>query len=164
VGSTSRGAAAVLATLGLVVGGGCGYGFAAGAGRLPAGAERVFVPPLENRTTDSEAGAIVAASLRQELARRQADGGPGSGARIDGRVEESSFYASSPNGATYRLALVVSARLVVGGAVVAEQRARRDEEWLAGIDALESEGRRRLAMRRAADGLAREILERFERP
>jgi hypothetical protein len=160
--ATSRLAAARLAiALALA---GCGYGLTVGAARFPAGAERVFVPPLENRTTDSEAGAIVAASLRQELSRRQVAGGPASGARIEGRVEESSFYAASPNGATYRLALVVSARLVVDGTPVAEQRARRDEEWLAGIDPLESEGRRRLALRRAADGLAREIVERFERP
>jgi hypothetical protein len=142
----------------------CGYGFGAGAARFPAGAERVFVRPLENRTADAEAGALVAASVRQELARRHADGGPRARASIEGAIEEASFFAWSPNGATYRLALVVSARLVVDGKVVAEQRARREEDWLAGLDALESEGRRRLAMRRAAEGLAREIVDRFEQP
>lgn len=151
-------AAAALATAS------CGYGLAAGAGRLPPGAQRIFVRPLENRTTDAELGALIAASLRNELARRQADAGPEAPARIEGAVEEASFAASSPNGATYRLALVVSARLVVDGKLLAEQRARREEDWLAGQDALESEGRRRLAMRRAADGIAREILERFEAP
>ena len=142
----------------------CGYGFGAGAGRLPPGAQHVFVRPLENRTTDAELGALVAASLRHELARRRADAGPEAPARIEGAVEEAGFGASSPNGATYRLSLVVSARLLVDGKVLAEQRARRDEDWLAGQDALESEGRRRLALRRAAEGIAREIVERFEAP
>jgi hypothetical protein len=142
----------------------CGYGFGAGAGRLPPGAQPVFVRPFENRTTDAELGAVVAAALRRELARRDADGGPGAPARIEGAVEEASFGASSPNGATYKLSLVVSAQLLVDGKVVAEQRARREEDWLAGQDALESEGRRRLALRRAADGVARDLVERFEAP
>lgn len=149
---------------GLCAASSCGYGLAAGRARLPAGAEHVFVRPFENRTTDAEAGALVAASLRQELARRHAEAGPDAPARIEGAVEEVSFGASSPNGATYRLAVTVSARLVVRGAVTAEQRARREEDWLAGLDPLESEGRRRLALRRAADRLAREIVERFEQP
>jgi hypothetical protein len=142
----------------------CGYGFAAGAGRLPSGAERVFVRPLEDHTTDAELGALVAAALRGELARRGADAGPGARARIEGAVEESSFGPSSPNGATWRAVLVVSARLVIDGKVALEQRARREEDWLAGQDPLESEGRRRLALRRAAGAVARDIVERFERP
>ncbi len=142
----------------------CGYGLAAGKARLPAGAEHVFVRPFENHTTDAEAGALVAASLRQELARRHADAGPDAPARIEGAVEEITFGPSSPNGATYRLAVTVSARLLIRGAVTAEQHARREEDWLAGLDPLESEGRRRLALRRAADRLAREIVERFEQP
>src|SRR5512146_1010065 len=145
-----------IATAALVAASGCGYRLAAGAARMPQGAEHIFVPPLENRTTDADAGAVIASSLRQELARRHADGGTGSRARIEGQVEDTSFYASSPHGATYRPALAVAVRLVVDGKVVAEHRARRDEDWLAGLDPLESEGRRRLAMRRAADVLARE--------
>ncbi len=141
---------------------GCGYGFSAGAGRLPAGAEQVFVRPLENRTADAEAGALVAAALRQELARRNADGGAGAPARIEGAVVASSFAPSSAN--TYRLSLDVEARLVVGAKVLAEQRAHRDEDYLAAIDSLESEGRRRIALRRAAAAVARDLVERFERP
>ena len=157
-------AARPLALVLLAASSACGYAFGAGANRLPPGAERVFVRPLENRTTNAEVGAIVAASLRQELARRNAVGDAGSAAHIEGAVEETSFGASSPNGATYRLTLVVYARLMIGERVLSEQRARRDADWLAGLDPLESEGRRRLAMRRAADGVAREILDRFEVP
>ncbi len=140
----------------------CGYGFSAGAGRMPAGAERVFVRPLENRTADAEAGALVAVALRQELARRDAVGGAGAPARIEGAVVGSSFAPSSAN--TYRLSLDVEARLVVGDTVLAEQRAHRVEDYLAAVDALESEGRRRIALRRAAAAIARDLLERFEVP
>jgi hypothetical protein len=38
------------------------------------------------------------------------------------------------------------------------------EDYLGQVDALAAEGRRRLALRRAADAAARQILESFERP
>jgi len=79
-------------------------------------------------------------------------------------VEESVFGPSGQSGATWRTALVVSARLVVDGKTVAEQRTRREEDYLVGLDPLESEGRRRLALRRAAEAAARDIVERFEQP
>jgi hypothetical protein len=143
----------------------CGYHLAArGAGHLPPGAEQVFVRPLEDRTTDADLGALVAAALRQELARRGASGGPGARARIEGAVDESNFGVSSPNGEVWYARLGVTARLVVDGKVVAQQRAARNEDWLVGQDALESEGRRRLALRRAAEAVARELVERFAQP
>lgn len=142
---------------------GCGYSLGAGAGRMPPGAQRVFVRPLENRTTDGEAGALVAAALRQELARRGAEGGPEAGARIEGTIEDSAFGPSTVGG-TYRVTLVVWARLVVNGKVVAEQRPGRGEDLLGGQDPLETEGRRRLALRRAAEAVARDIVEGFEQP
>jgi len=155
----------LLAPLLALASAGCGYHLgAAGAGHLPPGAEKIFVRPLEDHTTDAELGAIVATALRQELARRGADGGPGARARIEGTVEESTFAASSPNGSTWNAHLGVSARLVVDGKVVAEQRASRNEDYLAGQDPLESEGRRRLALRRAAAAAARDIMERFAVP
>ena len=143
---------------------GCGYSAHGSAGRLPRGAEQIFVRPLEDRTTDADAGALVAAALRRELARRGADAGPDAPARIEGAVERVTFGAPGPNGALYRLTLIVSTQLVVGGKRVAEQRTQRDEDWLAGQDPLESEGRRRLALRHAADEAAREIVERYELP
>ncbi len=129
---------------------------------MPSGAERVFVRPLENRTADAEAGALVAAALRQELARRGAGGDAGAPARIEGAVVSSSFGPSSAT--TYRLTLVVEARLVAGAKVLAEHRVGRDEDYVGAIDALESEGRRRVALRRAATFLARDLVESFETP
>jgi hypothetical protein len=147
-----------------LAGSGCGYGFSAGVGRMPPAAERVFVRPLENRTTDAEAGALVAAAIRLELARRGADGDEKAPAHIEGAVVSSGFLPSSPNSATYRLTLVVEARLMASAKVIAERRVSRDEDYLGAVDALESEGRRRVALRRAATFLARDLVESFEVP
>ncbi len=143
---------------------GCGYSLNAGAGRMPNGAQRVFVRPLENRTTDAEAGALVAAALRQELARRGADAGSEAAARIEGSIEDASFGSLGLNPPTYSLSLTVTARLVVSGNTLAEQRVVRAESYLSGLDPLESEGRRHLALRRAAEAVAKDIIERFEQP
>jgi hypothetical protein len=153
---------ALLAALALS---GCGYSLGAGSARMPTGAQRVFVRPFENRTTDSEAGALVAAALRQELARRGAGGGSEAAARIEGAVDDVSFsvLAIGPP-PTYRLTLTVTARLLAEGKALAEQRAARVEDYLSGLDPLESEGRRRLALRRAAEAVARDLIERFEQP
>jgi Lipopolysaccharide-assembly len=132
---------------------------------MPAGAQRVFVRPFENRTTDAEAGALVAAALRQELARRGADASSEAAARIEGTVEDVSFGVLTVGPPpTYRLTLTVTGRLLVGGKALAERRIGRAEDYLSGIDPLESEGRRRLALRRAADAVAREVVEAFEQP
>jgi hypothetical protein len=141
----------------------CGYALHAGEPRLPPPATHVFVRPFENRTSDAEAGALVAAAVRRELARRGADGRADAPATLDGVIEDVTFTAASPNGSSYRLVLTVSARLRAGEAVLGEARVARAEDWLTGLDPLESEGRRRVALRRAADVAARELLERFER-
>jgi hypothetical protein len=85
----------------------CGYAFTVGRSRLPAGAGRVAVRPLENRTAEAEAGAWVAAALRAELARRDADGGEGAPARIEGEVEEVSAGPAAAGAGVWRLALAV---------------------------------------------------------
>ncbi len=143
---------------------GCGYGFSAGAGRLPPGAGKVFVRPLENRTADADAGALVAAALRRELARRGADAGPGAPAELVGEVRSAQATPATPGAAVWRLTLAVSGRLLVGGRAAAEAEVSRSEDYLAGVDPLESEGRRRIALRRAADAVARELVERLESP
>ena len=142
----------------------CGYSLSTGAERMQPAAHRVFVRPFEARTPDAEAGALVASALRRELARRGADAGPESPARIEGAVEDTSFSSLAVNPPTYRLALTVTARMILDGKLLAEQRFGRSEEYLSGLDPLESEGRRRLALRRASNAIARDILERFEQP
>jgi len=139
---------------------GCGYAFTTGVSRLPAGAERVAVRPLANRTADAEVGGWVASALRAELARRGADGPASAPAALEGEVEEiASARAAS---GVWRLTLVVRAALRSGDRVLGEHRSRRTEDYAAGVDPLESEGRRRIALRRACEASAREIIERLE--
>jgi len=161
--SPCRAGAALVAAL-VAAGGGCGYQLASGANRLPPGAERIFVRPLETHTGDPQAGALVASALRSELARRNASAGPDARARLEGVVEDASFTLASGNPPTYQLSLRVRARLVVGGKVLVERAFARSEECLSGLDPLESEGRRRLALRRASTALARDVVEVLEQP
>jgi hypothetical protein len=156
------GLAAVLAAVAAAAG--CGYAVGSGAARLPAGAGSVFVPPLENRTADAEAGALVASALREELSRRGAAGGEGAAARIEGVVTRSSSSPLTPQSGTWRLVFEVQARLLVGGQETAQVRVRREVDYLGEVDAVATEGRRRLAIRRAANEAAREIVERLETP
>jgi hypothetical protein len=161
--------AAVALTLG-----GCGYGF---SHRYVArgGAEQVHVAPFENLSTEPALGAALASALRTELARRGADGGAGAPATIVGEVRAVEAAptslpvagaggpgAAQARGGTWKVGLAVRARLVAGGAVVAEHAVRRDADYVGGADPLESEGRRAIALRRLADEAAREILRAFE--
>lgn len=125
---------------------------------------------FENLSGEPELGAVVTSALREELARRGAEGGAGAPAAIEGDVragEPAPTAVRTVGGATavstWRIALEVRARLVADGATVAEHVVRREADFLGGADPLETEGRRALALRRAADDAAREILHAFER-
>jgi hypothetical protein len=153
------------AALALLLLSGCGYRLAAKGAPLAGGVTHVFVPPFENRTGDAEAGAFVAAALREELSRRDAIAGAESAARIEGVVEATTAAPSTAAATgtfTWRLGMVVTARLLDAGKPVAEARIVREEEFLTGQDPLETEGRRRVALRRAATAAARDVVERFE--
>lgn len=141
---------------------GCGYGLAT---RYEArgGAAAIRVEPFENRSTEPELGAAVTAALRDALARRGAAAGPAPDAVLAGVVTATDPAPSSPGGATWRLGVEVRARLVVGGARPEERTVRREVDFLAGGDPLESEARRALALRRASEELAAEVLRAFER-
>ncbi len=140
----------------------CGYGFSQ---RYVAkgGASSISVRPFENRSTDPELGAEVAAAMRTELARRGADAGEGARAQIDGEVRAGEPVITSRAGASWRVGVTVRARLLAQGVTVAEHVARREADYVGGADPLETEARRALALRRAAGDAAREVLRAFER-
>jgi hypothetical protein len=127
------------------------------------------VRAFENLSTEPSLGAEVTAALRDELARRGAAGDAAAPAVIEGRVRAFPPTPSTAAGASYpatwRIAVEVSARLVVDDKAVAERTVRRETDYLAGVagDALETEGRRALALRRVAADAARDILQSFER-
>ena len=139
--------------------GGCGYAVSAGL-KLEGGAARAAVRPFEDLSSDPGVGAEVAAALRRALARRGAEGGDG--AILTGEVRTGAATPSLPGGAMLRVALTVTARLTVGGAVVAERTVRREADHLGGADALEGEARRAQALQRLAAEVARELVESFE--
>jgi hypothetical protein len=143
---------------------GCGYSTTAGVSRMPPGAERIWVPSFANRTSDAEAGALVASALREELARRGTSGGEGAPARIEGTVNRASAAPVTTQSGTWRLVFEVQARLVVDGKEASAVTVRREVDYLGEVDAIATEGRRRLALRRAASEAARDVAERFELP
>ena len=75
-----------------------------------------------------------------------------------------SFGPTTPQASSYRLVLEVRARLAVEGRTAWERTVRREVDALGEVDALATEGRRRVAMLRAADEVAREIVEGLEPP
>ena len=155
---------AAIVALHLVVGTACGY---AAATRYVArgGADRVHVRVFENLSTEPALGAVVTTALRDALARRGADGDEGARAFIEGTVRAGVPVPSTPGGGTWRIALEVRARLVTAGSPIVERTVTRETDYLAGVgnDALETEGRRALALRRVAEDTAREVLDAFER-
>jgi hypothetical protein len=153
---------AALAVLLLLALAGCGYGFSqrySAAG----GVDRIHVRPFANASTEPELGAVVTAALRGELARRGADAPEGSGATLDGEVRATEPALTSTAGATWRIAIEVRARLLAGTGRPVERTVRREVDFLGGGDPLETEGRRALALRRAADDAARDLLRALER-
>jgi hypothetical protein len=123
---------------------------------------RVAVRPFQNLSAEPELGAVVAAALRNELARRGVS--QGGDAVLDGEVRATEPVPSTSGAFTLHVALDVKARLsVAAGAPKAERTVRREADYLAGVDALETEGRRALALRRLADEAAVELLRAFQR-
>jgi hypothetical protein len=140
---TAAGALAVL-----LAAAGCGYGFSqryAAAG----GVDRIHVRTFENRSADPALGAAVTAALREELSRRGAGAGADAPAWLEGEVRSFEGAPSTPGAQTMHVAIEVRARLVVSGEKRAERTVRRDADQLAGADALETEGRRAVLVRRA---------------
>jgi hypothetical protein len=177
---TARVLAAVLAA---ALGAGCGYGFSqryVAVGDVSA----IHVRPFENRSGEPELGAVVTAALRAELARRGAEAGAGAASWIEGSVRSTEPSLTSTAATTWRIAIEVRARLMSATGVRAERTVRREVVYLSGdctggrqptdtsdpsgqplctVDPLETEGRRALALRRAADEAAQELLRALER-
>jgi hypothetical protein len=134
----------------------CGYSFTA-SGRLAGGLPSAAVRPFANRSAEPELGAELAAALREELAARGALAGGTTGTIVEGEVSAGPAAPAAADGVSWRVAVDVRARLLDGGRVVAERALRREADYPAGLDALETEGRRAQALRRLAADCAREL-------
>jgi len=158
-----RAAAAAL----LLLGGGCGYRFAAGAS-LPEGIRSVCTPVYANRTAEPHLEALFAESMRERLSRAGVASGPECEARLEGEILSLSgaqtLLTPSQAVASYRVSAVVLLRLKRGRQVVAEAEVVGEEDYLPSRplgDVLESEANRQAALRRLADDLARHGYERL---
>ena len=70
---------------------GCGYRLESGTARFTDPSVRMDVPPFANRSTTPDAGAVVAARLREELRRsgfRGSFGNVGANYLIEGKIRE----------------------------------------------------------------------------
>lgn len=136
----------------------CGYSLSA-AGRLTGGLERAAVVPFENESTEPELGAALGAALREELARRGALATGASRAVVVGEVSASTPSPAAPGGVSWRIRVEVKARLMDGERLVVARTLAREADYPAGLDALETEGRRAQALRRLAADCARELAD-----
>jgi len=142
-----------LALLSLVAG--CGYRLESGTARFTDPSIRMDVSPFANRSTMPEAGAVVAANLRQELRRsgfRGSFGNVGANYLIEGTVREirSTLVSQAPNRFTLEnlLTLVVDIRvieLVRGGVLWKESGLTETASYYSGTDAQYTEANRRAA-------------------
>lgn len=162
--------AALLAT-------GCGYRFTPEGGDLPEGARTLYVPVFRNLTAEPGVEGCFTSAFRRELARAGREGGEGSDAIAYGTIEEISegsvIYANSPaipgeasqlpGPASMGIRAKVSVRLEKGGKTIARVVVAGSEDYRPGgeVPVLSDEASRRMALRRLADSLMRQALERL---
>ena len=83
---------------------------------------------------------------------------------LDGEVRATVPGPTTATAATWRIAIELRVRFTPGaGTPAIERTIRRESDFLGGTDPLETEGRRALALRRAAADAGRELLRALER-
>jgi len=155
--------AALLASLLLA---GCGYSLASGA-RLPGGGRALRVAPFANQTALAEAGGLFAGAARDTLAAhgRLASEGDERAAELTGElraIHDSPSALGATGASAFHLDAEVLLRIRGPQGTAYEDTARAGEDYLQGVDVLGTEANRRAALRRLADKLMREALERME--
>lgn len=143
----------VLALLSAVAG--CGYRLESGTTRFTDPSVRMGVSPFANRSTTPDAGAVVAAHLREELRRsgfRGSFGNVGANYLIEGKVREIRAdifsHGSDRFSLENRLTLVVDIRVVEvvrGGVLWKEAGLTETASFFSGTDAQYTEANRRAA-------------------
>ena len=165
-----------LLCIGLVVlGTGCGYGFAARRGQLPTQGKRVHAPAFLNSTSEAGLDAVFTAAFRSELAAMHADGPADSEVEARGEVTALGggpglpFTRVAPGGsgsevsslASYSVAASACIRLVEGSKALGSTCVSGSEDYPPGADALQIDAARRVALRRLAQRLMREAIDRL---
>lgn len=143
---------------------GCGYRLESGTSRFTDPAVRMDLSPFANRSTTPDAGAVVAARLREELRRsgfRGSFGNVGANYLIEGKVSEirSDIFSHGADRFSLenRLTLVVDIRVVElfrGSVLWKESGLRETASFFSGADAQYTEANRRAAFEEAARRMA----------
>ena len=143
---------------------GCGYRLESGTARFKDPSVRMDVSPFANRSTTPDAGAVVAARLREELRRSGFQGSFGSvgpNYLIEGKVLEvrSDIFSRGADRFSLenRLTLVVDIRVVEvvrGGVLWKESGLSETASFFSGTDAQYMEANRRAAFEEVARRMA----------
>ena len=131
---------------------------------MPTGQD-IRVAAFENYTAQVEAGGVFAGALREELsARGRLAREGGSGPELMGELLTLASVPSAlgaQGASAFNLSATVRVRLRDSSGVVYEDQARLGEDYLAGVDVLGTEANRRAALRRLAQHISRDLLERM---
>jgi len=143
---------------------GCGYRLESGTARFTDPSVRIDVSPFANRSTTPDAGAVVAARLREELRRsgfRGTFGNIGPNYLVEGKVREVRSDAFSHGADRFslenRLTLVVDIRVVEvvrGGVLWKESGLSETASFFSGADAQYTEANRQAAFEEIARRMA----------
>ena len=165
------------ATLALVLSGaicgaltGCGYRFAAGgASALPSGITEVRAPIFVNDTAEPALEVPFTEAMREQLLRSGIDTRSSAEAEVQGTVLNvwgtptvlANPTTEFPAGrlASYRIFVSVRVRLVKHGEALAQTEMTGSEDYLPGIDVLESEANRQAALHRLARRLMHDAFD-----
>jgi Lipopolysaccharide-assembly len=154
-----------IAALALASHAGCGYTLVR-QGQLPGGGA-IAVESFRNNTAQAEAGGLFTAAAREQLGirgRLAAEGDPDapllSGELVALRSSTSALGAAGA--AVFRLAAELRVRVHRGPTTLYEETAGGSEDYLQAVDVLGTEANRRAALRRLADSVLRDVLERME--
>lgn len=149
---------------------GCGYHFAARGDALPTEGKHVFAPTFANDTSEPGLEAAFTNAFREQLADAHLAGERDAPVKALGTVGGLSGgpgqVFTDQRGvvtqlASYTVAVNACVRLVEGEKVLAHTCVSGSEDYAPGLDALQVEAARRIALQRLAQRLMREAFEQL---
>jgi hypothetical protein len=147
----------------------CGYRVVAPNSELAGGVRSVCVPVFVNRTAEPAAELFFTEATKDQLARAGRLGGDASEAQLVGTivaVNSGPVMAAPalPKQPVFRISAVITLSLIKGGATLSSATVSTSEEFPSGADVLLTESNRGAALKRLAETMVREGLERLQSP
>lgn len=145
----------------------CGYRFAVPHATLVGRVKSVHVPVFKNRTAEPGAEWVFTRAARAQLARAGVLGGDDAEATLEGEVVAVSGAPflrapSLPRQPVFRLNVSVSLVLQRGEAVLGQTTVSLAEEFPSGADVLLTESNREAALKRLAEAVMSEGIDRLQ--